>query len=87
MLLAETGSPRSAIQSLHKIVVVGGAYGGVSAIINLLAMADGKELPYGGNPLTGLDVPLKQRLEITLIDERDGFCKPPHPTARSRHCD
>ena len=60
----------------HHVVVVGGSYAGLSAIVHLLALADGRKLPTGDNPLTGLDVRLRRRLDLTLIDERDGFCTP-----------
>ena len=68
-------SPQQTIHSRpHHIIVVGGSYGGLATVVSLLALADGKELPNGGNPMPGLDTISKQGLRITLIDERDGFC-------------
>ena len=52
----------------HRIVVVGGSYGGLAAVLQLLKLVDGRD------PSLNLDVRLRQGVEITLIDERDGFC-------------
>lgn len=60
----------------NRVLVIGGAYAGLSAVIHLLELANGGEhrptsvpLP----PVTGK--PLRSSVQITMIDERDGFCK------------
>lgn len=59
----------TASQRPHRVLVVGGAYAGVAAVLTLLDGADGK-LATGEPPLPRL----RRRIEVTLIDERDGFC-------------
>ncbi|KFY34951.1 hypothetical protein V494_06326 [Pseudogymnoascus sp. VKM F-4513 (FW-928)] len=58
----------------NRVLVIGGAYAGLSAVINLLELANGAEhrptsvtLP----PITGK--PLQSSVQITMVDERDGF--------------
>lgn len=60
----------------NRVLVIGGAYAGLSAVIHLLELANGGEhrptsvpLP----PVTGK--PLQSSVQITMVDERDGFCK------------
>lgn len=60
----------------NRVLVIGGAYAGLSAVIHLLELANGGEhrptsvtLP----PVTGK--PLRTSVQITMVDERDGFCK------------
>ncbi|KAK7611881.1 hypothetical protein BKA81DRAFT_375608 [Phyllosticta paracitricarpa] len=55
-------------QEPHRVLVVGGAYAGVAAVLTLLDGADGK-LATGEPPLPRL----RKRIQVTLIDERDGF--------------
>ncbi|ORY04482.1 hypothetical protein BCR34DRAFT_627057 [Clohesyomyces aquaticus] len=47
------------LSSPHRVLVVGAAYGGISALLNLLDLSQGK--------------PARNTIEITVIDERDGF--------------
>ncbi|KFY65535.1 hypothetical protein V496_02478 [Pseudogymnoascus sp. VKM F-4515 (FW-2607)] len=58
----------------NRVLVIGGAYAGLSAVIHLLELANGGEhrptsvtLP----PVTGK--PLRTSVQITMVDERDGF--------------
>ncbi|KFY18694.1 hypothetical protein V493_08406 [Pseudogymnoascus sp. VKM F-4281 (FW-2241)] len=58
----------------NRVLVIGGAYAGLSAVIHLLELANGGEhrptsitLP----PITGK--PLRTSVQITMVDERDGF--------------
>ncbi|KXH61296.1 hypothetical protein CNYM01_14286 [Colletotrichum nymphaeae SA-01] len=61
-----------------KVFVIGGlSYAGVSTTLNLLDLSSGKSprlahIPYEHHP-DFKNVPV----EITLVDERDGFCKTP----------
>ena len=59
----------------HKILVVGCAYGGITAVLNLLDLERGKPIQaiYPGADVSGRR--LKGGLEVTVIDERDGYCK------------
>ena len=48
------------LSSPHRILVVGCAYGGIAATVNLLELAKGAKSRRG--------------VEVTVIDERDGYC-------------
>lgn len=60
----------------HRILVVGGSYAGLMAAINLLRLAAGN--PHLPSSVALPPIPQKQLqngLKITIVDERDGFCK------------
>ncbi|KAF2187319.1 FAD/NAD(P)-binding domain-containing protein [Zopfia rhizophila CBS 207.26] len=61
------------LSSPHRILIIGAAYGGVSALLNLLDLSDGngRQSAYPVPELKGLKS--KNGIEITVIDERDGF--------------
>lgn len=58
----------------HRVLVVGCAYGGVSAIVNLLEYSSGKarQSVYPGPDFKGAKS--RRGVEVTVIDERDGYC-------------
>jgi hypothetical protein len=59
-----------------RILVAGGSYAGLSAALNLLDLCGGRA-PRCGEP-TKLDEsnPVPDiSIDITIVDERDGFCK------------
>lgn len=60
----------------HRVLVVGGAYAGVSAVLGLLNGLDGKPVrPVYGEAESDAPRPRpKKPVEITLVDQRDGFC-------------
>jgi hypothetical protein len=62
----------------HRILVVGCAYGGISTVINLLEYSQGKarQPVYPGPDFKGAIS--RRGVEITVIDERDGYCASPH---------
>ncbi|KAF2821448.1 FAD/NAD(P)-binding domain-containing protein [Ophiobolus disseminans] len=57
----------------HRILVVGCAYGGISAVLNLLDYSQGKARPsvYPGPDFKG--TMSTRGVEVTVIDERDGY--------------
>ncbi|KAF2278036.1 FAD/NAD(P)-binding domain-containing protein [Westerdykella ornata] len=59
--------------SPHRVLIVGCAYGGISALVNLLDLAQGKprDTVYPVPSFTGRKS--RNGLEITVIDERDGY--------------
>ncbi|KAF2875382.1 hypothetical protein BDV95DRAFT_486598 [Massariosphaeria phaeospora] len=74
----ETLDPLSSLATLsipapHRILIVGCAYGGISAVVNLLEYAQGKakQIVYPGPDFKGLKS--KNGIDITVIDERDGY--------------
>ena len=76
--------------SPHRILVVGCAYGGISAVLNLLDFAQGKsrQSVYPGPDFNGAQS--RRGVDITVIDERDGYCAsaytPPLAEAQHAHC-
>jgi hypothetical protein len=63
----------------HRVLIVGCAYGGISAVINLLEYSQGKarQPVYPGPDFKGAKC--SRGIEITVIDERDGYCASPTP--------
>lgn len=62
------------ISNPHRVLIVGCAYGGISAVLNLLDYSQGKARPsvYPGPDFKGTKS--TRGIEITVIDERDGYC-------------
>lgn len=59
-----------------KVAIIGCSYAGMSATLTLAALKDGLAIPfasYGGYSHLR-DAPSMQDFNITMIDERDGFC-------------
>jgi hypothetical protein len=62
------------LSSPHRVLVVGCAYGGIAAIVNLLALDNGKARQpiYPGPDFKAAKS--RRGVEVTVIDERDGYC-------------
>ncbi|KAF2742838.1 FAD/NAD(P)-binding domain-containing protein [Sporormia fimetaria CBS 119925] len=60
-------------QAPHRVLIVGCAYGGISALVNLLDLAQGKQRDavYPVPDMKGRKT--RNGVEITVIDERDGY--------------
>jgi hypothetical protein len=60
-----------------KVVIVGCSYAGMSATLTLAALKDGLPIPFEsyGDYSHLRDAPSTHDFDITIIDERDGFCK------------
>jgi len=56
--------------SSTKVLVIGGAYAGLAASLNLLDLCAGRLARF--NPKTKPTEPLP--IEIKIVDERDGYC-------------
>lgn len=61
--------------SRPRVLVVGGGYGGLSTVVNILNLSAGKPQLPSPVPLPELNAQPKQPPEITLLDERDGICR------------
>jgi hypothetical protein len=63
----------------HRVLIVGCAYGGISAVINLLEYSRGaaRQSVYPGPDFEGTKS--QRGVEITVIDERDGYCTSHNP--------
>jgi hypothetical protein len=60
--------------SPHRVLVIGCAYGGISAVVNLLdlSLGQGRDTVYPVSDLKGKKS--RDGLKITVIGERDGYC-------------
>lgn len=69
--------PEKAVeQPRNRVLVIGGAYAGLSSVIHLLELANGGEHRLTSVPLPPVKgIPLRTPVQITMVDERDGFCK------------
>ncbi|KFX87151.1 hypothetical protein V490_08500 [Pseudogymnoascus sp. VKM F-3557] len=67
--------PEKAVeQPQNRVLVIGGAYAGLSAVIHLLELANGGEHRLTSVPLPPVKgIPLRTPVQITMVDERDGF--------------
>lgn len=72
-------SSRTRTPSPFRVLILGGSYGGLSAALNLLDLSQHKA-PRCGKQIgetEGSDLvrPPNTNIDITIVDERDGFCK------------
>jgi apoptosis-inducing factor 2 len=76
---SDSPSPPETLNSApHRILIVGGAYAGITAVLNLLDLAQGKQERPSVYELPNFEGRKSRRgIEITVIDERDGFCRFP----------
>lgn len=68
----ENGHSSPKKQEPFEVLILGGSYGGLSTALNLLDLCNGKPTRAGfENPIPDRKVPVN----VTVLDERDGFCK------------
>jgi hypothetical protein len=76
--------PRGDLSTRHytnirkpKVIIVGCSYAGMSATLTLAALKDGRPIPFAsyGDYSHLRHAPTAQDFHVTIIDERDGFCK------------
>lgn len=61
--------------NVTRVLVVGGAYGGLSVALNLQDLCRGLSPRCGEKPTDDEQVVVAQfALDITIVDERDGYC-------------
>lgn len=61
-----------------RILILGGAYGGLAAALNLIDLSEGRAARTGNGVLPGHDG--KVPIDVTIVDERDGYCVLPLPS-------
>jgi hypothetical protein len=61
----------------YDVLILGGSYGGMSALLTLLSLKDGQNIPLTsyGDFSHLKDAPRISTLRFTLLDKRDGFCR------------
>ncbi|KAJ5679475.1 hypothetical protein N7462_007719 [Penicillium macrosclerotiorum] len=71
----------------HDVLILGGSYSGMSALLTLLSLKDGQKIPLAsyGDFSHLKEAPLIATVKITLLDKRDGFCRL-HPLELRSNC-
>lgn len=64
----------SAQSSPYKVLVVGGSYAGISAVLNLIDLCTGKTPRCGARVDDSEAFKIPIDVDVTIVDERDGFC-------------
>lgn len=67
------GSQFDAESAPFRVLILGGCYGGLAAALNLVDLSEGRAARTGNGVLPGHDG--KIPIDITIVDERDGYCK------------
>lgn len=63
------------VQRPYRILIAGGAYGGVSAAVNLLDLSLGRSARLDPDKTPVEEARDGVPIEIHIVDERDGYCK------------
>ena len=63
------------VQRPYRILIAGGAYGGVSAAVNLLDLSLGRSARLDSDKAPVEEARSGVPIEIHIVDERDGYCK------------
>jgi hypothetical protein len=61
-------------QAVPRVLVIGGSYSGLAATVNLIDLCDGKQPRFTSTPTDVVSPTTKLPVEITIVDERDGYC-------------
>lgn len=63
-----------------RVLIVGGCYAGISTAVNLLDLGDGLQprMARPEDPYRHHEALPRVRFEITIVDERDGYCTSHH---------
>jgi hypothetical protein len=67
------GAP-STLVTPFKVLILGGSYGGLAAALHLLDLCKGRPSRFASEPIEGIrfgGFPV----DITVVDERDGYCE------------
>jgi hypothetical protein len=62
-------------QQPYRVLIAGGAYGGVSAAVNLLDLSLGRSARLDPDKAPAEEARDGVPVEIHIVDERDGYCK------------
>ena len=59
--------------STFRVLIIGGSYGGLAAALNLLDLCQGNPARFKPDELSSSQATVQ--VQITIVDERDGYCK------------
>lgn len=62
------------LQAIPRVLVIGGSYSGLAATVNLIDLCNGKQPRFTSTPTDVVSSKTKLPVEITIVDERDGYC-------------
>jgi hypothetical protein len=62
------------LQAVPRVLVIGGSYSGLAATVNLVDLCDGKQPRFTSIPTDVVSPKTKLPIDITIVDERDGYC-------------
>jgi len=60
-----------------RVLIAGGSYAGISAAVNLLDLCHGKAARLAPDKVPSEKAQQGVPVQITIVDERDGYCKCP----------
>lgn len=63
------------VQQPYRILIAGGAYGGVSAAVNLLDLSLGRSARLDPDKAPAAEACDGIPIQIHIVDERDGYCE------------
>lgn len=63
------------ISPVIRVLIVGGSYAGLSTAVNLLDLGDGLSPRMAQEPYVHHPSVARVNFQITIVDERDGYCK------------
>jgi hypothetical protein len=63
------------VQQPYRVLIAGGAYGGVSAAVNILDLSLGRFARLDLDKVPAEEAQDGIPVEIHIVDERDGYCK------------
>ena len=73
------------LQAVPRVLVIGGSYSGLAATVNLIDLCNGKQPRFTSTPTDVVSSKTKLPVEITIVDERDGYCMCYGVTSRYNH--
>jgi NADPH-dependent 2,4-dienoyl-CoA reductase/sulfur reductase-like enzyme len=69
-----------------RVLIIGGSYGGLAAALTLVDLSKGRVPRFSSNP-DAKAPPHRVPIQITVADERDGYCERPVFLSLSTHTD
>ena len=62
------------LPAIPRVLVIGGSYSGLAATVNLIDLCDGRQPRFSAIPADVAFPKTKMPIDITIVDERDGYC-------------